>query len=460
MFFSKFHAAILAFILLAAAALDAPAELLAGTAKGVISPAPDSGRIGVMGKALNGKTSEIHARVLTLYDGGTRLAIVTYDLNCLDVATPILRQRLRDELGIAPACFIPMATHNHCAPIQIVPDNFDYGRELAGKIFGLVENAIASERGPARVLTGSGYGWFLKALGNAPLDAEVQVMQVTRAGAPLAVFFNHPAHPLQIDYQKCGAGHPGYAMDAVEAALPGALALYACASGGNQFTLNGMQADPATVREYGRKLAEVVIEICGGEMRDVTGPLSAKLEVIPLPLADPMPREEAEKLASHFPRDIGCVPYPHPDRETNWIRNLLRWYEEAIPFPEHTDDMVCTDDGFLLEKLPEAREFPCRYEETIVARIGDLVFVAMQGEVCAPIGMRIKDTFRHEHPILVSAYMGEHNLYIPTREIVRLNLYQAQVIQIQYASPVRWDPAVENEMVRGVIRLVREVLKR
>ena len=54
--------------------------------------------------------------------------------------------------------------------------------------------------------------------------------------------------------------------------------------------------------------------------------------------------------------------------------------------------------------------------------------------------------------------MGEHNLYIPTRELVRLNAYQAKVIQIQYGSPVGWAPEVEDEMVSGVIRLVKSSL--
>ena len=98
------------------------------------------------------------------------------------------------------------------------------------------------------------------------------------------------------------------------------------------------------------------------------------------------------------------------------------------------------------------------YEETIVATIGTLPIVAMQGEVCAPIGMRIKDAFRRDGPIMVFAYMGEHNLYIPTRELVRLDAYQAQVIRIQYACPVGWDPAVEDEMVNAVIEMVEQAV--
>ena len=242
--------------------------------------------------------------------------------------------------------------------------------------------------------------------------------------------------------------------------MPGAMALYGDACGGNQFTVRGMQASNETVQTLAEELADVVHEVCEGNMQDVTGPLSSRLEVISLPLADPLPYEDAKKLARHFPKDIGYVPYPHEERDTNWIRALMRFHEEDIPFPTRSDDLVCTDDGFMVEELEEPREFPCRYEETIVAKIGKLVFVAMQGEVCAPIGMRIKDAVRYQTPIMVNAYMGEHNLYIPTREIVRLGYYQSQVIQIQYACPVPWAPTVERDMINGVVAIIRQALRR
>jgi hypothetical protein len=194
---------------------------------------------------------------------------------------------------------------------------------------------------------------------------------------------------------------------------------------------------------------------------DVTGPLKSSLEIISLPLAPPLSLEVAEKLAAEkkVPLDIGIVPYPHPDRGTNWIRVLLRHYREKLPFPTRTVDRVCTDDGFMVFKYDEPRDYPCKYEEVIASRIGPLLFIAMQGEVCAPIGMRIKDAFRRSGPAMVTAYLGEHNLYIPTRELVRLDAYQAQVIRIQYASPVGWAPEVEDEMVKGVVELGRKMLK-
>lgn len=435
-------------------------ELKAGTAKAVITP--DLGEqelIGVMGKPLEGVNHDIYARALTLFDGERRLVIVTYDLNCLDVATPILRERCRDELGLDAAYLVPLATHNHAAPIQIVPGNFAYGRWLAGRIFELIQEAISNEQGPAQVGFGFGHGYFVKALGNAPADFEIQVLKVTRGDEVAALFFNHPAHPLQMSEVKIGVGHPGYAVDEVERRTPGALAMYAAACAGNQFTTHGMAGTPESVQAMGERLAQEVLAISEGPLQDVTGSIKSTFEVISLPLAKPMPREQAVKLAKHYPTDIGLVAYPHKDRESNWVRALVKYYDEGVPFPKETADWVCTDDAFLAPELDAPREFPCRYEETIVAKIGPLVFVAMQGEVCAPIGMRIKDEFRCDTPILVGAYMGEHNLYIPTRELVRLNLYQAKVLQIQYASPVGWAPTVEDKMVAGVVGMVRAICR-
>ena len=334
------------------------------------------------------KDHDLFARALVLNDGQTRLAIVTYDLNCLDVATPILRARCRKELGIDPARLVLLATHNHAAPIQIVPGNFQYGRWLAERLFKLLQEAIAAEAGPVNVAVGSGYGYFVRSYGNAPADYEIEVLKVTRGDKPVALLFNHPTHPLQSSQTRIDVGHPGYACDMIEREMPGVQAMYADACGGNQFPSRGliMFGSPQQVKALGEEFAQTVLKIADGPLTKVNGKITATLQVISLPLAEPLSYEAAKKLAQerNVPLSIGLVPYPHPDRETNWIRQLLRHYEQKIPFPKRTTDRVCTDDAFLVEKLDDQREFPCKYEEVIVNQIGPLVLVAMQGEVCAP----------------------------------------------------------------------------
>ncbi len=442
----------------------AEVTLKAGAAKTVITP--NEPLTLVMGIMPTGKEHDIYARALVLDDGKKKLAIITYDLNCLDVATPILRKRCRDELGMDASQLILLATHNHAAPIQIVPGNFEYGRKLADQIFDLIQEAISNARGPARVSVGSGPGYFVQAYGNAPTDYDIQLMKVTAGDEVVAMLFNHPTHPLQISLlnkiDKIDTGHPGYAIDEIEKAMPGTVAMYADACGGNQFPDRGiiLSGTRQQVHELGHELAQRVLEISQDEMQDVTGPIQSKLEIVSLPLAEPLSREEAQKLAQeqNVPLNIGYVPYPHEHRKSNWIRALIKHYDENIPFPKQTTDRVCTDDAFLVRELETPRDFPCKYEEVIVSRIGPMVFIAMQGEVCAPIGMRIKDQLRRfDLPMMVFAYMGEHNLYIPTRELVRLDAYQSQVIRIQYASPVGWAPEVEDEMVKGVLKIVRSM---
>ncbi len=342
---------------------EEPIVMRAGVAKGVITPDNWKELTTVMGVKPSRKDHEIFARVLVLNDGTSRLAIVTYDLNCLDVATPILRKRCRDELKIPPSLLILMGTHNHSAPIQIVPDNFAYGRSLADRIFGLITEAIAEEEGPVRVYSGRGMGDFIRTVGNAPADYDIHLLKVMSGDKTLALLFNHPTHPLQSAQEQIDTGHPGYAVDYLEEKLPASLVLYADACGGNQFPDRGviMYGTHDQVKQLGQELGEATYRAATGTLSDVTGKINSTLEILSLPLAEPLSLDEARKLAveKKAPLDIGFVPYPHPDRGTNWIRSLIEHHEKKIPFPKRTTDRVCTDDGFLVRDIGDGREYPC-----------------------------------------------------------------------------------------------------
>ena len=179
----------LVLVLILAAGLPqtaAAVEMKAGVAKAPITN--DKPLVMVNGRVSQGTLKDIYARVLVLNDGQNRLVFVTYDLNCLDVATPLLRKRVEDELGIDKSQLILLATHNHSAPIQIVPDNFEYGHWLADKMFELIQEAIAAERGPVKVEFGVGDGYFIFSRGNAPVDYEIPGAQgVARRRADRAV---------------------------------------------------------------------------------------------------------------------------------------------------------------------------------------------------------------------------------------------------------------------------------
>jgi len=401
------------------------------------------------------------SRCMTLFDGQRRMAIVNYPFNCLDVATPILRERCERELGIAPECLILLATHNHQGPIQIVAENFDYGRDLGEKIFGAIQDAIHNEEGPATLLFGNGYGYFTRSQMSFPPDYEIQLLKVQVGNRTTALLFNHPTHPQLGPRNMYGASHPGFAMDELETRIPNLTAIYADACGGNQYTFSPEGADPlASCKARGHELAEAALKIAAGPLEDVTGPIASKLTVLDLPLAPPIPYKQALELAKGIPLNIGFKAFPDPARETNWLRALVTHYKEGIPFPTKISEYICTDEEFLVSKLDQPRKYPCRFEEVVSAQIGKLTFLAIQGEPLAQIGMRLKEVLRNSGPAMVFGYFGEHNLYIPTRENVRLDLYQSQVIREQYTCPVGWSPDVEDEMLKATLALVGEELYR
>ncbi len=461
-------------------------ELRAGVAK--VDITNNTPRVMVNGRISEGVQSRLMSRILVLNDGEHPLIIVTSDLNCHDVITPVLRERLEDELGIKPSQLILLVTHNHSSPIQINPANFDYGHRVANDIFDGIVEAMNNERGPVTVHFGVGQDYLLSSVGNSPVDHDLQVLKVMDGDDPIAIYLNHGTHPLQNTRNRVDSGHPGFVMDFIEEAIPGVMAMYGTSGVGSQFTYNWREVEAKTSRymeegksiadidqmleeesrSFARRVADLTLKVVNDELTDVTGPLSSRFEVIPLPLAEPISLEEALELAESFPDDVGFVHYPHEHRGTNWVRMLLRYYEKGLPFPTQTTDMVGTYDTYLINledtELLEKYSYsihdkhPNFFEEVIVAQIGPMPFVALQGEVAAPIIMRIKDSFRAKMPIMVSSIFGTHNLYIPTRELVRLDVYQPRTLRIQYGSPVDWDPSVEDVMVNAVIRMVNESL--
>jgi len=393
---------------------------------------------------------------MTLFDGKKRIAIMNYPFNALDVATPILRERCERELGISPAYLVLLATHNHQSPIQIVQGNFDYGHELAEKIFVMIQNAIRNEEGPADLLCGNGYGYFTRSQLSFPPDYEIELLRVMVGERTVALLFNHPTHPQRGPRNMYGPSHPGFAMDEIESSFPHSIAIYADACGGNQYTFapEGTTNLLTACKARGHELAEVVLRIANGSLEEVTGPIESQLVVLDLPLDKPVPYKRALELAEGVRMDVGFRAFPDPLRDTNWIRALVRHYKEGIPFPTKISDYVCTDDEFLVTNLDEPRKYPCRFEEVLGARIGKLTFLALQGEPLAQIGMRIKEVLRQRGPAMVFGYFAEHNLYIPTRDNVRLDLYQARTLREQYTCPVNWSPEVEDEMVKGSLAAV------
>ncbi len=311
-------------------------ELKAGVAKAVITPKTPlkltAGKLddGTM-LDMDGVDHDIYARALVLDDGAKKLVIITHDLSSGGMVTPILRKKCKDELGIDQSQLIVISTHNHQAPMPRWEANFPYLRETGSKMFEMVKQAIANEKGPVKVEFGFGPGFWVRATGNAPVDYEIQVLKVSYKNKPMALLINQPVHPHMNSRTKIGVGHPGYAVDEIERLLPGAQAMYGDGCGGNQSPIppDGKSKNYDQNDQPGRLgiiLAHRVMEIMKTKMTEVTGPISTSMEVLPLPLNKPYTYEEAKKLGGDMPRNIGYDHHKHnsschPQGSFNFGRN-------------------------------------------------------------------------------------------------------------------------------------------
>ena len=112
-------------------------EMKAGVAKAPITN--NQARVMVNSRLSLGTLKDIYARVLVLNDGRNRLVFVTYDLNCLDVATPLLRKRVENELGIDKSHLILLATHNPAKATRMqglldgLPLHFRFAKDIASQ---------------------------------------------------------------------------------------------------------------------------------------------------------------------------------------------------------------------------------------------------------------------------------------------------------------------------------------
>ncbi len=159
-------------------------ELKAGVAKVVITPKEvlktTAGKLddGTM-LSSDGVDHDIYGRVLVLDDGSKKLVIVTCDLSSANMIAPILWKRCQAELGIDRSQVIVVSTHNHQGPMPRCKANFPYLQEAGNKIFEAVQQAVAAEKGPVKVEFGSGYGYWVRSSGSAPVDYEIQVLKVS-----------------------------------------------------------------------------------------------------------------------------------------------------------------------------------------------------------------------------------------------------------------------------------------
>ena len=220
--------------------------LLAGAAKTNITP-PIGTHMGGFGARVDGAKGvhdTLWAKALVLRNDDTAVALVACDLLGLtaDVIRPA-REAIAAQLGVPVEHVMVTCSHTHSGPDSLclntdVPSP-DYFALVTKQIASAAELAAGQLR-PARVGWGRGQADGIsinrRTFEKGPLDTEVGVLRVEDEDQrPLALVVNFACHPVTLGGNNllfC-ADYPGYAMNLLEQADPGCVALFTNGAFGN-----------------------------------------------------------------------------------------------------------------------------------------------------------------------------------------------------------------------------------
>ncbi len=435
--------AILLFIAPVAAAQDKPTTWRAGVAKIAITPPVGvwmSG-YGSRTKPAEGKVHDLWAKALVLQDSaGKRCVLVTMDLVGIDRELSVAVCKAIEAKHQIPRASVMLAvSHTHCGPV--VGNNlramysYDdeqhklvgaYAKELQANLLRVVDLAC-DKLFAADVSHGVGQATFAVNRRNnkepdvpklrdegrlvGPVDHDVPVLCVRDADRRIrAVVFGYACHATVLSFQQWCGDYPGFAQIELEAALPGAVALFAAGCGADQNPLP--RRTVALAEQYGKELAQGVRSVLNAPMTKLEPRLKTAYAEIALPYGELPSRETLVK--DSLGKDLFVAGRAKLLLDEIEKRGTLR---KTYPYPVQT------------------------------WQLGGLAWVALGGEVCVDYALRLKAT---HGPLWVTGYANDVMAYIPSLRVLKEGGYEGATSMIYYGLPASWGPRIEEMIVDAV----------
>ncbi len=361
-----------------------------------------------------------------------------------------IQAQLANVEGFDPKQIVFVATHTHSGPV-ITEERFQ--PMLIAQSVKVVQQAIAAEQ-DARLFFGRGSTRIgVSRRGRQPMgkcawqispysqhDHEVVVLKaVGRDGKPIALSFNYNCHPTTMGTFKIGGDFAGFAQIELKNRLgiPTALFLQGC---GGDAKPDNPQPDnryvfisprKATVdqpEKFGKQLADDVCKVLVGEMEEVSGSVSYATREIKLPVLSAWTGDgqDFDAPAADATKD----PFSDPRRRMARLAKLI------------------------VQSMDAKGNYKVTQPADIYAvRIGDeFIHVGLSGEMCAPIGLRIKDEMRGRK-VMVTAYTGPMHGYVPGQAQITAGGYEV------FTNPNRkpYSPEVEDVICCEAVDLAQKI---
>ncbi|HYG77705.1 MAG TPA: hypothetical protein VEK08_22055, partial [Planctomycetota bacterium] len=252
------------------------------------------------------------------------------------------------------------------------------------------------------------------------VDHDVPVLKVcSPEDSVLAILFGYACHCTTLNTLQWTGDYAGFAQINLEKSHPGATALFFAGCGADQNPLP--RRSVALAEKYGQMLSDSVEAVLKQEMKPLSGKSAARLDSLELPY---------EKLP-----DQAAIDVLMNDKDANRRRY----------------------GAYLNAQLKESGAFKPSYSYPVqVWHLGrDLTFVALAGEVVADYSLRLKKELTPGQT-WVAAYCNDVMAYIPSQRVWKEGGYEGRDAMMFYGLPARWDPSVEELIVKKVHQLAAE----
>lgn len=419
----------------------------AGVAKADITPKESMWLAGYASrtKPSEGSLHPLWIKALALQDGeGKRAVLITGDhLGIPKQMSEVIRDRIKEKLGLERAQIILSGSHTHSGPVLddslmcIYPvGDADvevikkYSRWLEEQMVSVAEQAFAGLT-LVHLAPGNGVTRFAVNRRNnketeildthdfkGPVDHAVPVIKVSKAdGGLLAVVFGYACHNTTLCDQLFCGDYAGFAQLEVESQHPGAMAMFFAGCGADQNPMP--RRTVALAQQYGRELASAVERVLTEPMQTLEPVLRTEYLETELALETPPTREQLEAMLP------GAAPYMKKGIE-KFIHEL--------------------DAG---KPLQNAYMYPVQ-----IWKLGAQPLVVLGGETVVDYTILVKQLLGRD--VFVMTYANDVCSYIPSVRVLKEGGYEGGGAQIFYGLPTVWKADIEARILTAVRDLAQK----
>jgi hypothetical protein len=313
-----------------------------------------------------------------------------------------MSRRIRARCGLPDERVIVTAVHNHGGPASMAGragqgTDPGYLRRLEDACVAAIDRAVAARR-PAELTAGLGPDPGVARNRRHPggiVDPAVPVLRVRGAdGRMIAIVTSHACHPVVLgaDNRLWTADYVHYVRAGIEAATPGAVALFLTGCAGDANTGHSAQASVSLVAHAERSFAtaeRLGSRIAAAALAAPATPAGTGVSACSAEVHLNFERLEREPLPALARRWRAEQETAGPARAA-LLGHWIDWAEGAPPPP-----------------------FAPLAERVSLLHWGKVPIVALPGEIFAETGLSIRDRLGRDRPAFVLAYAEDVPGYIP-----------------------------------------------